>query len=87
MLLPPSAKPADTASLALWVIPLKSLEIELSWIDEHVDGHPYGVDLIVPTSIADREGTLTAQDLIDRVPDTHKRHVEHILATSRDRHC
>ncbi|MBT7334227.1 MAG: nitronate monooxygenase [Gammaproteobacteria bacterium] len=59
----------------------ESLEIELSWIDEHVDGHPYGVDLIVPTSIADREGTLTAQDLIDRVPDTHKRHVEHILAT------
>ena len=58
----------------------ESLEIELNWIDEHVDGHPYGVDLIVPTSIEDREGKLTAADLLDRVPDAHKRHVENILA-------
>ena len=57
----------------------ESLEIELNWIDEHVDGHPYGVDLIVPTSIEDREGKLTAADLLDRVPDAHKRHVENIL--------
>jgi NAD(P)H-dependent flavin oxidoreductase YrpB (nitropropane dioxygenase family) len=58
----------------------ESLEIELNWIDEHVDGHPYGVDLIVPTSIEDREGKLTAADLLARVPDAHKRHVENILA-------
>ena len=58
----------------------ESLEIELNWIDEHVDGHPYGVDLIVPTSIEDREGKLTAADLLLRVPDAHKRHVENILA-------
>jgi len=58
----------------------ESLEIELSWIDEHVDGHPYGVDLIVPTSIADREGNLTSDDLLERVPEAHKRHVENILA-------
>ena len=58
----------------------ESLEIELSWIDEQVGGKPYGVDLIVPTSIADREGTMTPQDLLDRVPDVHRRHVEQILA-------
>jgi NAD(P)H-dependent flavin oxidoreductase YrpB (nitropropane dioxygenase family) len=58
----------------------ESLEIELNWIDEHIDGKPYGVDLIVPTSLADREGRLTPQELLDRVPDAHRRHVERILA-------
>jgi len=29
-----------------------TLEAELSWIDEHIDGKPYGVDLIAPTSMA-----------------------------------
>lgn len=58
----------------------ESLEIELSWIDEHIDGKPYGVDLIVPTSIADREGGLTPEEIEARIPEQHKRHVENILA-------
>lgn len=58
----------------------ESLEIDLSWIDEQVNGKPYGVDLIVPTSLADKEGTLTAEDLEARIPPEHKAHVERILA-------
>lgn len=58
----------------------ESLEIDLAWIDEQVDGKPYGVDLIVPTSIADKEGTLTPEDLEARIPPEHKAHVERILA-------
>jgi len=58
----------------------ESLAIELDWIDAHIDGKPYGVDLIVPTSIADREGSLTPEELEARIPEQHKRHVEHILA-------
>lgn len=58
----------------------ESLEIELSWIDEQVGGKPYGVDLIVPTAMADREGSLTPEDLEARIPEQHKRHVENILA-------
>lgn len=58
----------------------ESLEIELNWIDEHIDGKPYGVDLIVPTSIADREGGLRPEDIEARIPEQHKRHVEKILA-------
>lgn len=58
----------------------ESLEIELTWIDEQVDGRPYGVDLIVPTSIDAKEGGLTVEDLEARVPDAHKRYVEQILA-------
>ena len=26
----------------------EQLEIELRWIDEHVDGKPYGLDIVVP---------------------------------------
>ncbi|MCB1683625.1 MAG: nitronate monooxygenase, partial [Pseudomonadales bacterium] len=58
----------------------ESLEIDLKWIDEQVGGKPYGVDLIVPTSLVDKEGTLTPEDLEARIPDSHKRHVERILA-------
>lgn len=58
----------------------ESLEMDLSWIDEQVDGKPYGVDLIVPTSLADKEGTLTPEDLEARIPPEHKAHVERILA-------
>ena len=58
----------------------ESLEIELNWIDEQVGDKPYGVDLIVPTSIADKDGAMSPQDLLDRVPDVHRRHVENILA-------
>ena len=58
----------------------ESLEIELSWIDEQVGDKPYGVDLIVPTALADREGSLTPEELQERVPPEHRRHVENILA-------
>ncbi|MEZ5558008.1 MAG: nitronate monooxygenase [Pseudomonadales bacterium] len=58
----------------------ESLEIELKWIDEHVEGKPYGVDLIVPASMDAKEGGLTAEEIQARVPPEHKRYVERILA-------
>ncbi|MCG8650152.1 MAG: nitronate monooxygenase, partial [Pirellulales bacterium] len=58
----------------------ESLAIDLNWIDEQVDGKPYGVDLIVPTSLADKEGALTPEELEARIPPEHKLHVERILA-------
>src|SRR5204863_7956933 len=30
----------------------EQLEIELNWIDEHVDGKPYGVDVVMPAKYA-----------------------------------
>ncbi|MBT4519007.1 MAG: nitronate monooxygenase, partial [Halieaceae bacterium] len=59
----------------------ESLEIELNWIDEHVNGKPYGVDLIVPTSMSDKGGEFTAQEIEARIPLEHKLHVENILAS------
>ena len=56
-----------------------SLEIELKWIDEHIDGKPYGIDLIVPATMSDKSGTMSAEDVRARIPEGHKRHVEKIL--------
>lgn len=56
------------------------LEVELAWIDEHIDGKPYGVDLIVPTSMANQDETASQDEIQDMVPDEHKNFVAGILA-------
>jgi NAD(P)H-dependent flavin oxidoreductase YrpB (nitropropane dioxygenase family) len=33
----------------------EQLELELKWIDEHVDGKPYGVDVVMPVKTVDRD--------------------------------
>ena len=48
-----------------------TLEAELSWIDEHIDGKPYGVDLIAPTSMAVAEENGAAENLKNRVPQEY----------------
>lgn len=58
----------------------RSLDIELSWIDEHCDGKPYGVDLLVPTSMDNKESGLSRQELEDRIPPEHRRYIESLLA-------
>ena len=56
------------------------LEIDLKWIDEHVNGKPYGIDLLIPNKMEDKEGGLTSADLEARVPPEHRRHVAGLLA-------
>lgn len=41
----------------------ETLEIELNLIDEHIDGKPYGVDLIAPTSMAITDDTTTSEEI------------------------
>lgn len=36
----------------------EQLEVELAWIDEHIDGAPYGVDVLVPETIDPRVADL-----------------------------
>ena len=57
-----------------------SLDIELDWIDEHVNGKSYGVDLLVPTGMDSKERALTAAELEDRIPAEHKRYIAELLA-------
>ena len=59
----------------------EQLEVELRWIDEHIDGRPYGVDVIVPASSAgaDLSGPDLADQLAAMIPDGHRRYVEEVL--------
>jgi NAD(P)H-dependent flavin oxidoreductase YrpB (nitropropane dioxygenase family) len=61
------------------------LEIELSWIDEHCGGKPYGVDVVMPVKSADREAGLhderqLAEQLRGMISQAHWDYVEKILA-------
>ena len=61
------------------------LEIELQWIDEHVDGKPYGVDIVMPVKSVDREAGLSdaknlATDLYGMISKEHWDYADKILA-------
>ncbi|MBV1914700.1 MAG: nitronate monooxygenase [Pseudomonadales bacterium] len=58
----------------------ESLEIELNWIDEHIDGKPYGVDLLIPTTSANKGRAMSAEDLKAQIPEGHIKHTEQILS-------
>ena len=57
----------------------EQLEAELRWIDQHVDGRPYGVDVIIPTKY-DKEAEKTLEDLEQLIPQEHRDFMERILA-------
>src|SRR5450631_616936 len=61
----------------------EQLEIELNWIDEHVDGKPYGVDVVMPASYAGSGGELDPErmeeQLSDMIPQAHKDFIERVL--------
>jgi NAD(P)H-dependent flavin oxidoreductase YrpB (nitropropane dioxygenase family) len=58
----------------------EQLEIELSWIDEHIEGKPYGVDLIVPTSMVNKDDSMSGEQLQAMVPDELKQFAAGVLA-------
>ena len=58
----------------------EQLETALAWIDAHVDGHPYGVDLLVPENLTIRtESGATLGDLTDQIPAGHRAFVHDLL--------
>jgi NAD(P)H-dependent flavin oxidoreductase YrpB (nitropropane dioxygenase family) len=62
-------------------LPPDRLEEELAWIDDHVDGKPYGVDLIVPNKIEGKDKkSVTSQELLAAIPEGHKAFANEILA-------
>ena len=56
------------------------LEKELCWIDDHVNGKPYGVDIIVPAKFEGKGENLTATQLADRIPEDHRSFIAELLA-------
>ena len=66
----------------------EQLELELRWIDQNVDGKPYGVDTVMPMSYegkeeglgkADESGTVDASGFQELIPQATRDWVEKIL--------
>lgn len=62
--------------------PPELLEEELAWIDDHVDGKPYGLDLIVPTSSVLQQGEVDKDALLAMLPEEHKSFANAVLEDS-----
>jgi NAD(P)H-dependent flavin oxidoreductase YrpB (nitropropane dioxygenase family) len=58
----------------------EQLDRELAWIDEHVDGRPYGADIIIPEKFEGKGQHLSPQSLAERVPEQHRAFVKGLLA-------
>ncbi|MCK9541510.1 MAG: nitronate monooxygenase [Novosphingobium sp.] len=56
----------------------ETLEEELCWIDEHVDGKPYGVDILIPENMTLPAG-MTGEKLAASVPEQHVAFTEKLL--------
>ncbi len=57
----------------------EQLEIELNWIDEHINGMPYGLDLIFPNKFAGKGETPTPDEMLAMLPEEHKTFANDIL--------
>ncbi|HEY4333807.1 MAG TPA: nitronate monooxygenase, partial [Ilumatobacteraceae bacterium] len=58
------------------------LETELTWIDEHVGGKPYGVDTVMPATSTGVDGSDPEQLLAQiqaMIPDAHRRFVDELM--------
>jgi NAD(P)H-dependent flavin oxidoreductase YrpB (nitropropane dioxygenase family) len=59
------------------------LEIELKWIDDNVDGKPYGVDVVMPAKYAgagELDPERMGEQLKEMIPQQHRDFVEKLLA-------
>jgi NAD(P)H-dependent flavin oxidoreductase YrpB (nitropropane dioxygenase family) len=60
-----------------------SVHTELKWIDEHVDGKPYGIDLLFPENMATAgEVGVTYNSLQSRIPQEHRDFAAGLLASA-----
>ena len=61
----------------------EELEVELSWIDEHVQGKPYGVDLIIPDNLGvdgSAQAAASREDMDAMIPEGHRQFVRDVLS-------
>ena len=56
----------------------QQLETELRWIDDHVDGRPYGADVIIPTTY-DQDAERASDDPASLIMQTHRDFLDNIL--------
>ena len=59
----------------------EELDVDLTWIEEHAQGRPFGVDLLIPRKFAGAaEGGVGRSSLKAMIPDEHRAFLEHLLA-------
>src|SRR5256884_7819544 len=58
----------------------ESIEQELKWIDDHVDGKPYGLDVLIPENISTAgEKDVTWKSLAARISKEHRDFTRNLL--------
>ena len=57
----------------------EQLREELTWIDDHCGGKPYGVDLIVPNRFEGKGEKRDTTDLIKTLPQSHREFISGVL--------
>ncbi len=60
-------------------LPPDRLKEELEWIDAHIDGKPYGIDLIVPNKFAGKGEKIDAAQVAKNIPQEHLDFVTNLL--------
>src|SRR5438445_2409792 len=58
------------------------LKRDLDWVEAHVDGKPYGLDVVMPAKKveAPKNQTLTEADVEAMIPEGHRQYVKDTLA-------
>jgi NAD(P)H-dependent flavin oxidoreductase YrpB (nitropropane dioxygenase family) len=60
---------------------IDQLELELKWIDHHIDGKPYGIDVLIPENLSIKyEKGVTTRSLVEHIPQQHKDFVRELLS-------
>jgi NAD(P)H-dependent flavin oxidoreductase YrpB (nitropropane dioxygenase family) len=58
----------------------ETIEQELKWIDDHVGGKPYGIDVLIPENLATAgETNVTYNSLEARIPPQHRGYAKTLL--------
>ena len=58
----------------------EQLELELKWIDEHIDGKPYGVDTVIPVKYVGKDqGDITKEQLDQMISPEHRKWINDLL--------
>ena len=58
----------------------ETLKIELDWIDENINGKPYGIDLLIPNKMDHKgENAMTTEDLKALIPPQHIAYINQLL--------
>jgi len=58
----------------------EALEIELNWIDDHVEGRPYGIDILIPENQA-FGANVSVDQLVAQIPRAQRDFVSNLLAS------